>query len=75
MWDLHSVVVHKNAYNFDDAKDIARRIIDNPERRHYRTDTYSYRFNNIPKEFFSKFRSHIVNDGITLIYGRLKKIN
>ena len=70
--ELHAVII-KKPFNLKDAKKIARQFIKNPNKKFYRETESSYRFRNIPKTRFIKgsYRSKIINDNITLIYGKL----
>ena len=72
MWELHAVVIDKTMYGKDDAEKMAKEIIKIPSRRFMRETSDSYRFRNIPKTRFSKFRSKIVKDGVDLVFGELK---
>ena len=69
MWALHAVVIDK-PINLNDAKKIASDFI--KDKTFFRETSTSYRFRNIPKTKFKKFRSKMINDKITLIYGYLK---
>jgi hypothetical protein len=73
-WELHAVVIDKNAYTLEHATKIARDIIKNPKRNFIRETTDSYRFRNIPKtKFPSKvFRSKVINPNITLVFGKME---
>jgi penicillin V acylase-like amidase (Ntn superfamily) len=71
MWELHAVIINKNI-PFNKAQKIAKEIINNKNRSFYRETKQSYRFRNISKQKFKKFRSHKVNDNISLIFGLLK---
>lgn len=70
-YELHAVVVHKPT-DLEVAKEEAKKFI-TKDRNFYRETSSSYRFRNIPKQKFQKrsFRSKKVNDGITLVYGKL----
>jgi hypothetical protein len=69
---LHAVVIDKSV-PIDKAKKMAEDIIRNKSRNFYRIDNLSYRFRNLPKTYFNKdtFRSKVVNDKITLVFGEL----
>jgi hypothetical protein len=71
MWELHAVII-KKVLPFENAKKIASEIIDNKNRTFYRETENSYRFRNISKQKFKKFRSHKVNNYINLVFGELK---
>ena len=67
---LHAVVI-KKPISFDDAYNISKKFIDK-NKNFFRETNNSYRFRNIPKTKFEDFKSKIINDYITLIYGTLK---
>jgi hypothetical protein len=71
--ELHAVII-KNTIPLTKAKIISKQFIPD-NRNYYRETTNTYRFRNIPKTKFIKnsFRSKIINDTITLIYGKLKE--
>jgi hypothetical protein len=71
VYELHAVIISRNI-PLNDAKNIASKFIPST-RRYYRTTTNSYRFRNIPKTKFDKnsFRSKVINDDITLVYGNI----
>lgn len=73
MYELHAVVI-KKPIKLENAEKLAKNFI--PESRNYYRETKdSYRFRNIPKTQFEKesFRTKVVNETISLIYGKLKK--
>lgn len=72
-YELHAVVIHK-PIKLEEAKKVAKDIINNPSKKYYRETSESYRFRNIPKTKFKigTFRSKIVNPDVTLIFGELK---
>ncbi len=68
MWEIHSVVVHK-PISLKIAREHAKNILKNNYKNYkLRNDTQSYRFSK-NKKLYKKFRSHVVNDNITLIFG------
>ena len=71
-YELHAVII-KKTIPFEEARKIASEIINNPNRKFYRTTESSYRFRNLSKQKFNKktFRSKKVNKDITLIFGEL----
>ena len=70
-WILHCVVI-KSTIPLETAKQIASKFIA-PTRKYYReTANGSYRFRNIAKTKFKEFRAKVINDNITLIFGKLK---
>lgn len=69
-WKLHAVIVHK-PISLNEARQISRRFITNPNIHFYRETPESYRFRNIPKTRFKQFRTRVINDKISLIYGSL----
>lgn len=73
MYAIHAVVIPKSI-PLEKAKKLASNFI--PEnKKFYRETTESYRFRNIPKQKFEpkSFRSKVINDEITLIFGNLKE--
>jgi hypothetical protein len=73
-YELHAVIINKEI-PLEIAKKLASDIIKNDTRKFYRETTESWRFRNIPKTKFidSSFRSKVINDNITLIFGKLRK--
>ena len=73
-FELHAVIINKEI-PLEKAKKLASDIIKNDTRKFYRETTESWRFRNIPKTKFidSSFRSKVINDNITLIFGKLRK--
>jgi hypothetical protein len=71
-YELHAVIVHK-PIDFKEARKIALKFIPST-RKFYRETEQSYRFRNIPKQQFEtgSYRTKVINDKISLIYGRLK---
>ena len=67
MWELHDVIIKKDI-SLEKAKQIAAKFIP-LTRKYYRETDGSWRFRNIPKTKFKQFRSKVINDYITLIYG------
>jgi hypothetical protein len=69
--ELHAVII-KNTIPLNEAKKISKQFIPD-NRNYYRETKNTYRFRNIPKTKFKKksYRSKIINDTITLIYGEL----
>jgi ABC-type antimicrobial peptide transport system ATPase subunit len=72
-FELHAVIIDKKI-PLEKAKQIAQDIIKDKSKSFYRVTDQSYRFRNIPKTKFkpSSFRSKVVNDNITLIFGEMK---
>ena len=70
-WELHDVII-KKTIPIGQAKHIAAKFIPS-SRKYYRETDGSYRFRNISKQKFKEFRSKVINDSITLIYGKLIK--
>ena len=68
---LHAVIVRK-PIDLQDAKETARQFIDK-NKKFFRETSQSYRFRNIPKQRFDKFKTKKLNDQVSLIYGKLKK--
>lgn len=71
-YELHTVVVKKDV-PLDEARKIAKEFIKGKQKFMRETEG-SYRFRNIPKSKFKarKYRSKIVNDNVTLVYGELR---
>lgn len=74
MYALHAVVIDKKVPKLK-AKTMAKDIIKNPNHTFMRETTTSYRFRNLPKTDFDpkSYRSKVINENVTLIFGRLKK--
>lgn len=74
VYDLHVVIINKSV-PLEKAKKMASDIIKDDNRKFYRETNESWRFRNIPKTKFidSSFRSKVINDNITLIFGKLRK--
>ena len=72
MYDLHAVIV-KKPMMIDEAKKLASDYI-KTRSKFYRETGDSYRFRNIPKTKFEprSFRTKVINDKISLVYGNLK---
>jgi hypothetical protein len=71
---LHAVVVKKPT-DLKDAQSIADKFIKNVNRHFVRDTKSSFRFRNIPKQKFNKFKTKKINDKISLIFGELKPEN
>jgi hypothetical protein len=71
VWAIHSVVISKNIPE-DEARKISQDIIKNKNRNFMRIDANTYRYRNISKQKFNKFRTHNVNEDINIIMGQLK---
>jgi len=74
-YELHAVIVSKDV-PLKSAKKMAADIIKKDSRKFYRSTEESYRFRNIPKTKFNPktFRSKIVNENVTLVFGdKVKK--
>lgn len=71
MWAIHSVVISKNIPE-DKARKISQDIIKNKNRNFMRVDANTYRYRNLSKQKFNKFRTHNVNENINIIMGKLK---
>ena len=70
---LHAIIIDKQI-PMADAIRISKKFIP-ANRNFFRTTEDSYRFRNIPKQRFDKtsYRSKVINQDITLIYGKLKQ--
>ena len=70
---LHDVVI-KKPMELDKAKELSQSIIKDKKKNFYRETEDSYRFRNIPKTRFKldSFKSKMINDNLTLIFGVLK---
>lgn len=71
---LHALVV-KKPIDLKDAQSIADKFIKNVNRHFVRDTKSSFRFRNIPKQKFNKFKTKKINDKISLIFGELKPEN
>ncbi len=71
VWDLHAVIISRDIPE-KDARKISQEFINNKNRNFMRLTDSSYRYRNISKQKFSKFRTKKLNDYISLIYGQLK---
>jgi hypothetical protein len=70
-WDLHALVIQKETgMTKAKAENLAFKFLTRNVQMRETED--SWRFDNIPKEKFKKFRSHVIKEGITLIMGDLK---
>ena len=69
-WQLHDVIIKKSV-PIEKAKEIASKFIPST-RKYYREADGSYRFRNISKQKFKEFRAKVINESITLIFGKLK---
>lgn len=71
-YELHTVVIKKTV-PLEEAKKLAKPFM--TTKGHFMRETEnSYRFRNIPKSKFKarKYRSKVINDDITLVYGELR---
>jgi hypothetical protein len=73
MYQLHAVIISKEI-PLTKAKEMAEGIIKDKSKTFYRETKESYRFRNIPKtKFDSKtFRTKVINNDVSLIFGKLK---
>ena len=67
-WDLHAIIIKKDI-PLKDAIEIASKFTHN---KFYRITNDSYRFRNIPKTKFNEFRTKIINNNISLVYGKYR---
>jgi hypothetical protein len=72
VWALHAVLISTKE-PLEKVKKQSQDIIKDKNRTFYRIEGEHYRFRNLSKQKFSEFRSKIINDNITLIFGKLKK--
>ena len=72
-FELHAVIIDKKI-PLEKAKQIAQDIIKDKSKSFYRVTDKSYRFRKFPKTKFkpNSFRSRVVNDNITLVFGEMK---
>jgi hypothetical protein len=72
-YELHAVIFKKKKHDLDDATKKAKEIIKG-NKHFYRETKDSYRFRNIAKQKFDKssFRTKVIDDGISLIFGKIK---
>jgi len=68
---IHAILVN-DKIPFKDAEKIAQNILKKDGNIFYRHEGNNFRFRNIPKTRFNKYRSKIVNDDITIVFGLLK---
>ena len=68
--ELHAVII-KKPIALGEAKRISKDFI-KKDVDFFRETSESYRFRNIPKTKFKSFRTKVVNDKISLIYGDLR---
>jgi len=69
-WRIHAILVN-DKIPFKDAEKIAKEIL-KKDKVFYRHEGHNFRFRNIPKTRFSKYRSKKINDDITMVFGLLK---
>jgi hypothetical protein len=69
-WRIHAILVN-DKIPFKDAEKVAQDIL-KKDKIFYRHEGNNFRFRNIPKTRFNKYRSKIVNDDITIVFGLLK---
>lgn len=69
MWEIHALIIHKEVMDKARANKIAKDIL--KKKAPVRETEDSWRFDNIPKEKFKKFRSQEIHKGLTLIFGEL----
>ena len=65
---LHAVIIHK-PIKFEEAYKLSKNFIP-INKNFYRETEQSYRFRNIPKTKFNKFKTKVINNKISLIYGK-----
>lgn len=66
-WLMHAIVIDKKI-PFKEAQKTAWDIMKS-HKKFYREETNTWRFRVNPKQMFKKFRSHPVNNDITIIFG------
>ena len=71
---LHALVV-KKPVEMKEAQHIANNFIKGVNKHFVRETKGSYRFRNIPKQKFNKFKTKKINDKVSAIYGELKSEN
>ena len=71
---LHDVVI-KKPMELGEAQELAQSVIRDKKKTFYRETEDSYRFRNIPKTRFKldSFKSKVINEKLTLIFGHLKQ--
>ena len=83
MWAIHAVVINKvipvlkdwlvpSELPLEEAIKISQEIIKNHNRKFMREETNTYRFRNISKQKFNKFKTKVINENINIVFGRLK---
>ena len=70
-YQLHAVIIDKKI-PLDKARKISQDIIKDKNKTFYRETKDSWRFRNIPKTKFKKFRTKVINEDVSLIFGDLK---
>lgn len=70
---LHAVVIDKGV-GIAEAKKSAQKIMNKKRQGLMLEDEKYFRFRNIPKTYFDKktFKSHKINESVTLVFGKLK---
>lgn len=76
MIDLHAIVIQKSNFKPKEALKIALDI-SHKDKIKMRETNESWRFDNIPKTRFEpkSFRTKIIKDGLSLIFGKIKEID
>lgn len=69
-WRIHAVLV-SDTLPFKEAETIAQHIL-RKDKIFNRHEGNNYRFRNIVKQRFSKFRSKKVNNEVVIVFGLLK---
>jgi hypothetical protein len=67
--ELHAVIIHK-PITLEQAKKLKSKWIH--DDKFIRETDESYRFRNIPKTKFKSFKTKVINNKVSLIYGELK---
>ena len=65
---LHDVIIHK-PFPLDQARKLARDIMESNKDKYMRETSTSYRFRNIPKTKFKSFFTKVINPQVSLIFG------
>ena len=74
MYELHAIVIQKSNFKLKEAQKMAKDISHKDKIKMRETED-SWRYDNIPKTKFIKdsFRTKVIKDGLSLIFGELKK--
>lgn len=69
-WEIHALIINKEGLTKGKADKIAKEIL--KKKVPIRETEESWRYDNIDKSKFKKFRSKEIHPGLTLIFGEMK---